>query len=190
MNKQKVGPNQYVAQLPIGLLFFSYKTAVAAQINGELFRTEKHHSVTTSGHINEWLDGQAAEIRPQAFFDNLAAGRPAAFDGPSDSECTTWVGGIVILLQQPSDGKVITRMVEDEEGFVNALSEEVEGFKGIDVDPIYFNGTYVADATSITLVNGIIPITFEIPGEETTDLNAYAERKAQECRIVWERFAV
>lgn len=60
-------------------IFFSYKTPVAAFVSGEGYlKTEKKWSVTTSRHINKWLDkiggvgtSAIAQTRPQEFFDNL-----------------------------------------------------------------------------------------------------------------------
>ncbi len=60
-----------VVHLGVSILF-SYSTPVAAHIDGQgYFRTEEKHSVTTSKHINAWLAGAKAELRPQAFFNNL-----------------------------------------------------------------------------------------------------------------------
>jgi hypothetical protein len=53
------------------IIFFSYETPVAACIDGQFFVTEKKWSTTTSKHINTWINGRNAEIRPQAIFDNL-----------------------------------------------------------------------------------------------------------------------
>ena len=55
-----------------GRVLFSYKTPVAF-INGlgQHFKTSKHWSVTTSRHINKWLDGYKAELKDQDFFDKL-----------------------------------------------------------------------------------------------------------------------
>jgi hypothetical protein len=52
-------------------IFFSYNTPVAAIVNGDVFKTSKHWSVTTSKHITQWLDGMKAEEKPQEFFDLL-----------------------------------------------------------------------------------------------------------------------
>jgi predicted NAD-dependent protein-ADP-ribosyltransferase YbiA (DUF1768 family) len=52
-------------------VFYSYNTPVAANINGKYYRTAEHYSVTTSKHINQWLDGVMAEEKPQKFFNNL-----------------------------------------------------------------------------------------------------------------------
>lgn len=53
------------------VVFYSYNTPVAARVNGEYFRTSRRFSVTTSKHINQWLDGIKAEEKEQAFFDAL-----------------------------------------------------------------------------------------------------------------------
>ena len=53
------------------VIFFSYNTPVAACIENEYFITEKRWSGTTTRHINKWLDGVTARIRPQNFFDGL-----------------------------------------------------------------------------------------------------------------------
>ena len=53
------------------IVFYSYNTPVAARVNGEYLRTSRRFSVTTSKHINQWLDGIKAEEKEQAFFDAL-----------------------------------------------------------------------------------------------------------------------
>ena len=53
-------------------ILFSYRTPVAAYVFGEGFvRTEKWWSVTTSRHINKWLDGGTAKEVSQTYLDNL-----------------------------------------------------------------------------------------------------------------------
>jgi hypothetical protein len=52
-------------------VLFSCKTPVAAFVMGKLYRTGHKWSVTTSKHINKWLDGRDAEIKEQSFFDDL-----------------------------------------------------------------------------------------------------------------------
>jgi hypothetical protein len=52
-------------------VLFSYKTPVAAIVNGTYVRTSKKWSRTTSKHINKWLDGINAEEAEQQFFDTL-----------------------------------------------------------------------------------------------------------------------
>ena len=56
-------------------VLFSYETPVAAYTPTQGYiRTSKKWSVTTSRHINKWLDGLTAEERPQEFLDSLIAG--------------------------------------------------------------------------------------------------------------------
>ena len=63
-------------------ILFSYRTPVAAYIYGEgvpiagemyrgFVRTAKWWSVTTSRHINKWLDGGTAKEVAQTYLDNL-----------------------------------------------------------------------------------------------------------------------
>ena len=55
-------------------VLFSYKTPVAAQTEDGFFvRTDKFWSATTSRHINKWLAGARAEVKPQSYFDGLPA---------------------------------------------------------------------------------------------------------------------
>lgn len=51
----------------------SYETPVAAFVPslGGYYRTDTKYSVTTSKHINQWLDGVKAEPKPPAFFAAL-----------------------------------------------------------------------------------------------------------------------
>ena len=56
------------------VVMFSYSTPVAALVKGDgYYRTEKKWSMTTSRHINKWLNGIKASEAPQDFFDNLTA---------------------------------------------------------------------------------------------------------------------
>ena len=68
-----IGANQTQLHTDKGVIFFSYKTPVAAAVDGNWFRTSKKWSATTSRHINKWLDGRNAEEKDQSFFDSLAA---------------------------------------------------------------------------------------------------------------------
>jgi hypothetical protein len=52
-------------------VFFSYKTPVAAIVDGKVYKTSTKWSVTTSKHISQWLDGMQAELKDQSFFDGL-----------------------------------------------------------------------------------------------------------------------
>jgi len=55
------------------LVLFSYATPVASYDKGTCtyYRTAKRWSMTTSRHINKWLDGVQAKEMPQDYFDNL-----------------------------------------------------------------------------------------------------------------------
>jgi|WetSurMetagenome_2_1015567.scaffolds.fasta_scaffold425211_2 hypothetical protein len=66
-----IGPNQTEIITNTAIVFFSYNTPVAAQVGSKWYRTDQFHSVTTSRHINKWLDGRKCEEKPQAYFDNL-----------------------------------------------------------------------------------------------------------------------
>jgi hypothetical protein len=73
MKLNKLGPNTTELDLADGTtVFFSYKTPVAAYILGRGFvRTSQKYSVTTSKHLNQWLDGRDHETVPQADLDAL-----------------------------------------------------------------------------------------------------------------------
>jgi hypothetical protein len=51
----------------------SYETPVACydKTAATYYRTTTKFSVTTSKHINKWLDGVKAEEMPQTYFDGL-----------------------------------------------------------------------------------------------------------------------
>lgn len=60
------------------VILFSYQTPVAAKLAYPEFgtgvaylRTEQKYSVTTSKHINQWLDGVNAKTVPQSEIDAL-----------------------------------------------------------------------------------------------------------------------
>jgi hypothetical protein len=73
MKLYNVGSNQTLLVLNDGTeVFFSYNTPVAASTNDlGLVRTSKKHSVTTSKHINQWLNGRYSSLVSQEFLDNL-----------------------------------------------------------------------------------------------------------------------
>lgn len=62
-----LGPNMNEVETEDVLVLFSYSTPVAYQDKntGEFYRTEEHYSVTTSRHINKWLEGREAVEVPQ-----------------------------------------------------------------------------------------------------------------------------
>jgi hypothetical protein len=71
MKVKSIGKNQTEIHINDKIIFISYETPVAAWIDGQFYRTDKKHSVTTSKHINKWINGRNHETRPQSFFDNL-----------------------------------------------------------------------------------------------------------------------
>ena len=53
------------------IFFFSYETPVAARIDSRYYKTSKHHSSTTTRHVNRFLHGDTVNAieKPQYFFD-------------------------------------------------------------------------------------------------------------------------
>ena len=75
MQLRPIAANQTELTLSDGTqVFFSYRTPVAALTDNGYERTSKKWSVTTSRHINKWLDGVLAKEQPQEYFDSLCAG--------------------------------------------------------------------------------------------------------------------
>ena len=76
MKLKPLGANKTQVTLANGaVVLFSYETAVAAQLpEGGFVRTSTRYSVTTSKHINQWLEGARAQEVPQADIDALGAG--------------------------------------------------------------------------------------------------------------------
>lgn len=73
MNLKPLKSNMTEVTTDKAVILFSYSTPVAACVHGDgYYRTSKKWSVTTSRHINQWLDGVKAQDKPQEFFDNLA----------------------------------------------------------------------------------------------------------------------
>jgi len=67
-----IGSNQTELQINGYTVLFSYSTPVAWQDpSGNYARTLKKWSVTTSKHVNKWLNGARAQEIPQSDFDNL-----------------------------------------------------------------------------------------------------------------------
>jgi hypothetical protein len=76
MSQLKLRPiasNMNLIDTPDYLVLFSYATPVACydKHNLDYYRTSKKWSMTTSRHINKWLDGVQAIEQPQEYFDNL-----------------------------------------------------------------------------------------------------------------------
>jgi len=68
-----IEPNMTEVETSKYRILFSYETPVAAW-SSEMtffFRTTKKCSVTTTRHINKWLDGACAAKRNQKWFDSL-----------------------------------------------------------------------------------------------------------------------
>jgi hypothetical protein len=65
MSRKVVGENT--------VLFFSYDTPVAAAVNGQMYRTDRQYSSTTTKHLSKFGAKDAPKFT-QAFFDMLAAG--------------------------------------------------------------------------------------------------------------------
>lgn len=65
MQLKTLGPNKTVLKFNNGLeIFFSYETPVAGyEPNNGFFRAKKYYSVTTSKHINEYLNGAKDRAR-------------------------------------------------------------------------------------------------------------------------------
>lgn len=79
MNLEPMGNNKTELRLNDWMVFFSYKTPVAAidRRTGKAYRTAKYWSRTTSKHINQYFatlhmpDMYKPEEKPQEFFDGL-----------------------------------------------------------------------------------------------------------------------
>lgn len=72
MKLDPIAPNQTVVEIGNNTVFFSYKTPVAAYVDGRAYRTSKFWSMTTSRHINAWMGKGCGEEKPQEFFDALS----------------------------------------------------------------------------------------------------------------------
>lgn len=73
MKLKVIGSNKTEVTLSSGTqVFFSYNTPVAAwTLDSGYIRTEKIWSMTTSRHINQWLDGIDARLVSQEHLDKL-----------------------------------------------------------------------------------------------------------------------
>jgi hypothetical protein len=75
MKVKNVGSNMTELSLTDGtVVLFSYETPVAAEWEGEIYRTTHKWSQTTTRHINKWLEGRTAQDAYQTFFDDLVRG--------------------------------------------------------------------------------------------------------------------
>ena len=72
MKIKQLGSNMLELDINGAQVFYSYETPVAARTEtGELLRTSTKYSVTTTRHINKWLQGCEAEKVPQAVINKL-----------------------------------------------------------------------------------------------------------------------
>ena len=69
MKLKPIANNQTELHINGNIFFFSYETPVAARIEGEYFKTDEKFSVTTSRHINKWVENVKCAPQPQSFFD-------------------------------------------------------------------------------------------------------------------------
>lgn len=69
MKIKNVGSNMTELHTDQHVILFSYETPVAALRLGDhqYLRTDQFWSVTTSRHINKWLQGVEAETVPQEY---------------------------------------------------------------------------------------------------------------------------
>lgn len=73
MKLKPLGANRTELTLPSGnVVFFSYQTPVAARTPAGWVRTDQRYSMTTSRHVNQWLQGANAKTVPQAEIDAIA----------------------------------------------------------------------------------------------------------------------
>lgn len=73
MQLNPIAPNQIELRVGNKTVFFSYKTPVVVVFdNGSVYRTNKKWSVTTSKHINKYLEGRKAELVEQAQIEKMA----------------------------------------------------------------------------------------------------------------------
>ena len=73
MKLKPIANNQTELHLNGNVFFFSYETPVAARVGVKYFKTEQKFSVTTSRHINKWLEDVKCETKPQSFFDEACS---------------------------------------------------------------------------------------------------------------------
>jgi len=71
MKLRPIASNMTEVEIKGATILFSYETPVACRSLNNYYRTEQKWSQTTSRHINKWLNGKTAELKPQEFFNNL-----------------------------------------------------------------------------------------------------------------------
>ena len=72
MQLTPLASNMTEVETDLGRVLFSYRTPVAAYVYGVGYvRTDKWWSVTTSRHINKWIDNCTVREVSQTYLDNL-----------------------------------------------------------------------------------------------------------------------
>lgn len=76
MKVRQIGPNRTEVNTDQYSILVSYQTPVAYldKSGTGFFRTSKKWSVTTSKHINQWLDGAKSQTVDQSVLDGLLEG--------------------------------------------------------------------------------------------------------------------
>jgi hypothetical protein len=76
LSVKPVASNMTLLETPKHIVLFSYATPVASFDKGNYSfnRTSTKWSMTTTRHINKWLDGAKAIEQPQTYFDDLLGG--------------------------------------------------------------------------------------------------------------------
>jgi hypothetical protein len=76
LSVKPLASNMTLLETPAHIVLFSYATPVASfdKATYSFNRTSKKWSMTTSRHINKWLDGAKAIDQPQEYFDDLLGG--------------------------------------------------------------------------------------------------------------------
>lgn len=77
MKLKKLGNNVTLVKFDTCEVLYSYETPVAAMrySDHEYLRTNQFWSVTTSRHINQWLQGVTAHEVPQSYFETLVTAK-------------------------------------------------------------------------------------------------------------------
>ena len=74
MKLRNIGPNETEINTGDRSVLYSYNTPVVVQVHGVgYFRTATRHSVTTSRHINRYLDGAAFTTVTQEQIEDFAS---------------------------------------------------------------------------------------------------------------------
>lgn len=76
LSVKPLASNMTLLETPKHIVLFSYATPVASfdKSTYSFNRTAKKWSMTTTRHINKWLDGATAKEQSQDYFDNLLGG--------------------------------------------------------------------------------------------------------------------